>query len=69
MATTLNNQKIDAPPRSKECGLNGARFLDDRSVEHTLKGVVCVRHYRYQRLFVQSIWDGSPLFTTGWGAN
>ena len=32
-------QKIDAPPHSKECGLNGARFLDAQSV-HTLKGVV-----------------------------
>ena len=52
MATTLNNQKIDAPPRSKECGLNGARFLDDRSVEHTLKGMVCVRHYRHQEILM-----------------
>ena len=27
--------------------LIGTCFLDDRSVEHTLKGVVCVRHYRH----------------------
>jgi len=26
------NQKIDAPPHLKRCGLNGARFLDAQSV-------------------------------------
>ena len=34
------NQKID---------VNIPRFLDDRSFEHTLKGVVCVRNYRHHK--------------------
>jgi len=43
------NRKIDAPPHARACGLNGARFLDDRSFEHTLKGVVCERNYRHRK--------------------
>ncbi|MEK6836457.1 MAG: DNA topoisomerase (ATP-hydrolyzing) subunit B [Nanoarchaeota archaeon] len=39
------NQKIDAPPHLKRCGLIGARFLDARSVPHTkVCGFQTLRH-------------------------
>ena len=43
--TYSKNQKIDAPPHNKVCGLNGARFLDARSVPHTkVCGFQTLRH-------------------------
>ena len=42
-------QKIDAPPHLKRCGLNCARFLDDRSADHILKDVVLGRHCRHNK--------------------
>ena len=44
------NQKIDAPPPTKVGGLIGARFLDDRRSDHTLKSVVLGRNDRHNRL-------------------
>ena len=39
MVITAKNQKIDAPPHLKRCGLNGARFLDAR--KFYLKRIFC----------------------------
>ena len=38
------DQKIDAPPHLKRCGLIGARFLDAQRVDHSPKAVVSGRH-------------------------
>ena len=40
-----SNQKIDAPPHLKRCGLKGARFLDAQSADSTLKCGVFRRHF------------------------
>src|SRR3990167_6080706 len=45
----VKHQKIDAPPHLKRCGLNCARFLDDRSADHILKDVVLGRHCRHNK--------------------
>ena len=41
---SIIDQKIDAPPHLKRCGLIGARFLDAQRADHTLKCVVLGRH-------------------------
>jgi len=44
----IGDQKIDAPPLTKVSGLNGARFLDARSVPHTkVGGFQTLRHEKY----------------------
>ena len=43
----FKNQKIDAPPHSKECGLNGARFLDANKFHH--KGICCTANCNSQQ--------------------
>ncbi len=55
-------QKIDAPPHLKRCGLNGARFLDDRRADHTLKDVVSGRHDRHESL---GPWAGPKVSNYG----
>jgi len=49
------HQKIDAPQHTKVRGLAGARFLDDRSADHTLKSEVLGRHDRHKRLFLRPL--------------
>ena len=50
------NQKIDAPPRTKVRGLIGARFLDDRRSDHTLKSVVLGRNDRHNNIKNKNRW-------------
>src|SRR3989344_8509689 len=53
------DQKIDAPPHLKRCGLIGARFLDAQSADHILKDVVLGRHFDIKITYFQS--KNNPL--------
>ena len=45
------NQKNDAPPHLKRCGLNGARFLDARELPHSLEcGFQDSRHKKERKM-------------------
>src|SRR3989344_5353438 len=52
----LGDQKIDAPPLTKVSGLNGARFLDARSVPHTkVGGFQTLRHENFSDTFDKEV--------------
>ena len=52
----LGYQKIDAPPLTKVSGLNGARFLDARSVPHTkVGGFQTLRHENFSDTFDKEV--------------